>query len=173
MWRSSKQLYSQARHQKRLEDDERPHAAIWWLAGGRMRRELPARGVPTAATLRERRIVENENRQEVGFWGNVAGAREIRKSRKELKDTCKEVADAGGRLEDDDVKDDVQDDAEADERRTRPDARATDDPPLIDLADRVVASEKCDTPHKRSEVADTIKADAAESPGEGFTTEDK
>lgn len=48
---------------RRLQDDEVPHPVHWWLAGGRLQRGRPGVGVPSAATLRERRRVEVENRE--------------------------------------------------------------------------------------------------------------
>ena len=60
----------------RLEDDERPHRAIWWFAGGKVGNR---RKVPTAGELRERRKVEEANRDVVGFFGTVAGVRVVRR----------------------------------------------------------------------------------------------
>lgn len=77
---SIKELISQVCNPSRLEDDERPHPVIWWLAGGRSKRGSPSRGVPTAATLRERKIVEKQNREAVGFWGTVAGRRKVKQT---------------------------------------------------------------------------------------------
>ena len=61
---------------KPLEDDERPPTALWWLAGGRTGGR---RKVPTAGELRERREVEEANRDLVGFWRTVADIREVRR----------------------------------------------------------------------------------------------
>ncbi|KAK0314466.1 hypothetical protein LTR01_001289 [Friedmanniomyces endolithicus] len=64
--------------------------------GGRLRLDRPGYGVPTAATLRERRIVERENREIVGFWGTVAGFRAVRRTRSELAEGLARVRGAGG-----------------------------------------------------------------------------
>ncbi|KAK5735613.1 hypothetical protein LTR17_007964 [Elasticomyces elasticus] len=87
-------LYNQTRHPRRLNDDERPHPVLWWLAGGRSRRGIPARGVPTGAVLRERREVERQNREAVGFLGTLAGAREVHKTRRQLREAAGRVLDA-------------------------------------------------------------------------------
>ncbi|KAK4899425.1 hypothetical protein LTR27_003158 [Elasticomyces elasticus] len=93
-------LYNQIRHPRRLNDDERPHPVIWWPAGGRSRRGIPARGVPTGAVLRERREVERQNRETVGFFGTLAGAREVHKTRRQLRETASQVLDAAKDKED-------------------------------------------------------------------------
>lgn len=56
-----------------------------------MRHDMPGRGVPTAGTLRERRAVERQNREAVGFWGTVAGIREVRQTRARLADSCTRI----------------------------------------------------------------------------------
>ena len=63
-------------HVKRLEDHERPCSGLWWLAGGRVGRRSR---VPTTAELRQRRSVESANREIVGFWGTILGARVVRR----------------------------------------------------------------------------------------------
>ncbi|KAK3708332.1 hypothetical protein LTR37_011597 [Vermiconidia calcicola] len=63
-------------HVNRLEDSERPHAGLWWLAGGRAG---GGRRVPTAGELRERRKLEEANRNAVGFWGTALGVRAVRR----------------------------------------------------------------------------------------------
>ncbi|TKA44872.1 hypothetical protein B0A54_03162 [Friedmanniomyces endolithicus] len=87
------------RRHRSFEDTERPHPLLWYLAGGRLRFDRPGYGVPTAATLRERRIVERENRGIVGFWGTVAGFRGVRRTRGELAEVCGRigVAEGGGK----------------------------------------------------------------------------
>ncbi|KAK5731048.1 hypothetical protein LTR15_000986 [Elasticomyces elasticus] len=87
-------LYNQIRHPRRLNDDERPHPVLWWLAGGRSRLGIPARGVPTGAVLRERREVERQNREAVGFLGTLAGAREVHRTRRQLGEAAGPVLDA-------------------------------------------------------------------------------
>ena len=61
-----------------------------------MRSDRPGYGVPTAAALRERRIVERENRDVVGFWGTVAGVRAVKRTRGELAEGCGRLGGAGG-----------------------------------------------------------------------------
>ncbi|KAK3110751.1 hypothetical protein LTR53_014645 [Teratosphaeriaceae sp. CCFEE 6253] len=85
-----------SRRPRRLDDEDRPHPLLWYLAGGRLRRDRPHRGVPTAATLRERRVVARENRDVVGFWGTVASIRRVRRTRAELAEVCGRVAGAEG-----------------------------------------------------------------------------
>ncbi|KAK4546466.1 hypothetical protein LTR36_002143 [Oleoguttula mirabilis] len=81
----------------RLEDSERPPVVLWWLAGGCIRRDMPTTlGVPTAATLRERRRVETENRDLVGFWGTVAGVRAVKKTRRQLAEVCQRISATAG-----------------------------------------------------------------------------
>ncbi|KAK5698975.1 hypothetical protein LTR97_006624 [Elasticomyces elasticus] len=87
-------LYNQIRHPRRLNDEERPHPIIWWLAGGQSRRCIPARGVPTGAVLRERREVERQNREAVGFLGTLVGAREVHQTRRQLREAAGRVLDA-------------------------------------------------------------------------------
>lgn len=83
---------------RRLQDHERPHPILWWLAGGRVRRESPGMGVPTAATLRERRRVEVQNREKVGFWGTVAGIRSVKQTQTltQLAEVRDRIAPASG-----------------------------------------------------------------------------
>ncbi|EME47612.1 hypothetical protein DOTSEDRAFT_69532 [Dothistroma septosporum NZE10] len=79
-WRSLQTYHTyfcSSRSVRRLEDEERPPTVLWWLAGGNHRQD---RKMPTGRVLRTRRIAEKENRQAVGFWGTVRGARR-RKSR--------------------------------------------------------------------------------------------
>jgi hypothetical protein len=84
-------LYRQTTKPARLADDERPHAALWWLAGGRLRKDKPHFGVPTGATLRERKELERENREKVGFWGTVRGIREVKRVRGEMTGVCEKL----------------------------------------------------------------------------------
>ncbi|EMC98079.1 hypothetical protein BAUCODRAFT_574146 [Baudoinia panamericana UAMH 10762] len=77
-------IWDVVRKPRRLNDQERPPALLWWFAGGRLKRKRPGLAVPTAAELRDRREVAKLNRERVGFWGNVAGAREVSMTRKEL-----------------------------------------------------------------------------------------
>ena len=81
----------------KLEDHERPHSGLWWLAGGKLGQR---KRVPTAAELRERRRVEEANREIVGFWGTVLGSRVVRRL---------PISAAG----DDDSEDGHQDDGDA------------------------------------------------------------
>ena len=85
-------LCNLVRRPRPLKGDQRPHPMLWWLAGGKIRRAEPALGVPKASTLRERRIVENANRDRVGFWGTVAGLRDVHCTRKQLAEACRRVA---------------------------------------------------------------------------------
>ncbi|KAK5122162.1 hypothetical protein LTR85_004408 [Meristemomyces frigidus] len=89
-------LSNLTRRPRRLEDDERPPATLWWLAGGCIRQDMATLGVPTAATLRERRRVEMENGEIVGFWGTLAGVRAVKKTRSQLADVCQRIAAASG-----------------------------------------------------------------------------
>lgn len=59
-----------------LQDHERPPKVLWWLAGGRAG---GVRKVPTAGELRERRKVEEANREIVGYIGTVFGVRAVRR----------------------------------------------------------------------------------------------
>ncbi|KAK4505563.1 hypothetical protein PRZ48_003526 [Zasmidium cellare] len=59
----------------RLENCQRVPKAMWWLAGGRGSSKGKQ---PTAGEMRERRKVEIENREQVGFWGTVLGRRAIK-----------------------------------------------------------------------------------------------
>ncbi|RMY54826.1 hypothetical protein D0865_04509 [Hortaea werneckii] len=77
------------RRPKPLKDDQRPHPAIWWLAGGRLNPRKPGLGVPTASTLRERRVVEDANRETVGFLGTLVGLRRVEVTRRQLREACK------------------------------------------------------------------------------------
>ena len=56
-----------------------------------MTTELPNNGVPTAATLRERRAVEEANREAVGFLGAVRGKRDVKISRRQLADAVARI----------------------------------------------------------------------------------
>ncbi|RMX86951.1 hypothetical protein D0867_15068 [Hortaea werneckii] len=77
------------RRPKPLKDEQRPHPAIWWLAGGRLNPKKPGLGVPTASTLRERRVVEEANREKVGFLGTLVGLRRVEVTRRQLREACK------------------------------------------------------------------------------------
>ncbi|KAF2767718.1 hypothetical protein EJ03DRAFT_141978 [Teratosphaeria nubilosa] len=79
----------------RLEDSERPNAALWWFAGGRLKKGKEHWGVPCAATLRERKVLEKENREIVGFLGTVRGVREVKRTRAGLEDVCREIQGGG------------------------------------------------------------------------------
>ncbi|RMY49817.1 hypothetical protein D0864_14658 [Hortaea werneckii] len=82
-------LVDLGRRPKPLKDDQRPHPAIWWLAGGRINPRKPGLGVPTALTLRERRVVEDANREKVGFLGTLVGLRRVEVTRRQLREACK------------------------------------------------------------------------------------
>lgn len=82
-------LLNLGRRPKPLKDDQRPHPAIWWLAGGRLNPRKPGLGVPTASTLRERRVVEQANREKVGFLGTLVGLRQVEVTRRQLREACK------------------------------------------------------------------------------------
>ncbi|TKA23520.1 hypothetical protein B0A50_07098 [Salinomyces thailandicus] len=84
---------------RRLGADERPHPTLWWLAGGRFRRDKPNKGVPTAAELRERRVVEDMDRERVSFWGTVAGMRKVKCTRSQLARACQQIAEADNAAE--------------------------------------------------------------------------
>ncbi|KAK5118863.1 hypothetical protein LTR62_000072 [Meristemomyces frigidus] len=94
-------LFDQIRNLRPLQNENRPHPLLWYLAGGRMTAELPANGVPTVATLRERRAVEKENREVVGFWGTVHGLRKVKKTRKELAGVCNSIQGTSEDVDDD------------------------------------------------------------------------
>ncbi|KAH9843393.1 hypothetical protein Tdes44962_MAKER07463 [Teratosphaeria destructans] len=79
----------------RLGDDERPNAALWWFAGGKLDKCREHWHVPCAATLRERKALEQENRAIVGFWGTVRGAREVKRTRAGLEDVCRQIQGGG------------------------------------------------------------------------------
>lgn len=57
-----------------LSKNERPSKKLWWLAGGRTR---GSRGVPTGGELRDRKKVEQANRDAVGFLGTILGVRAV------------------------------------------------------------------------------------------------
>ncbi|GAB1739023.1 hypothetical protein NU219Hw_g3786t1 [Hortaea werneckii] len=82
-------IADRGRRPKPLKDDQRPHPAIWWLAGGRLNPRKPGLGVPTALTLRERRVVEEANREKVGFLGTLVGLRQVEATRHQLREACK------------------------------------------------------------------------------------
>ena len=82
-------LLDLGRRPKPLKDDQRPHPAIWWLAGGKINSRKPGLGVPTALTLRERRVVEDANRERVGFLGTLVGLRRVEVTRRQLREACK------------------------------------------------------------------------------------
>ncbi|RMZ06486.1 hypothetical protein D0860_05510 [Hortaea werneckii] len=82
-------LLDLGRRVKPLKDDQRPHPAIWWLAGGKINPRKPGLGVPTALTLRERRVVEDANREKVGFLGTLVGLRRVEVTRRQLREACK------------------------------------------------------------------------------------
>ncbi|RMZ26978.1 hypothetical protein D0859_08953 [Hortaea werneckii] len=82
-------LFDLGRRPKPLKDDQRPHPAIWWLAGGKVNPRKPGLGVPTALTLRERRVVEDTNREKVGFLGTLVGLRRVEVTRRQLREACK------------------------------------------------------------------------------------
>ncbi|KAK4554281.1 hypothetical protein LTR86_008489 [Recurvomyces mirabilis] len=84
-------FWQQVHKPKPLEARERPHQLLWYLAGGRMTADLPNNGVPTAVTLRERRKVEETNREAVGFWGTVRGKRKVKVSRKQLAEAVRRI----------------------------------------------------------------------------------
>ncbi|RMY89598.1 hypothetical protein D0861_04150 [Hortaea werneckii] len=81
-------LFDLGRRPKPLKDDQRPHPAIWWLAGGKINPRKPGWGVPTALTLRERRVVEDANREKVGFLGTLVGLRRVEVTRRQLREAC-------------------------------------------------------------------------------------
>jgi len=87
----TRSLLQSIRYPTRLGDDERPHPALWYLAGGRLRLRKEGLGVPTGQTLRERKVLERENREVVGFWGSLAGVREVKKTRSQLATACKKI----------------------------------------------------------------------------------
>ncbi|RMX84305.1 hypothetical protein D0868_15510 [Hortaea werneckii] len=87
--RNNFNLLDLGRRPKPLKDDQRPHPAIWWLAGGRLNPEKPGLGVPTASTLRERRVVEDANREKAGFLGTLVGLRRVEVTRRQLREACK------------------------------------------------------------------------------------
>ncbi|RMY45531.1 hypothetical protein D0864_15422 [Hortaea werneckii] len=87
-------LLDLGRRVKPLKDDHRPHPAIWWLAGGKINPGKPGLGVPTALTLRERRVVEDANREKVGFLGTLVGLRRVEVTRRQLREACKPLLTA-------------------------------------------------------------------------------
>lgn len=113
------------RRPRRLEDEERPHPVLWWLAGGRIRQDRPGAGVPTAATLRERRVVDAENRDAVGFWDTVAGIRTVQRTRSQLADICQRVQSSGGE-EGEAVKDEAEADKAKDEAKDKDESKDKD-----------------------------------------------
>ncbi|RMX96527.1 hypothetical protein D0867_13111 [Hortaea werneckii] len=82
-------LLDLGRRPKPLKHDQRPHPAIWWLAGGRLNPKKPGLGVPRASTLRERRVVADANREKVGFLGTLVGLRRVEVTRRQLREACK------------------------------------------------------------------------------------
>ncbi|KAK5687336.1 hypothetical protein LTS10_001474 [Elasticomyces elasticus] len=121
-------LYNQIRHPRRLNDDERPNPVIWWLAGGRSRRGTPARGVPTGAVLR--------------FLGTLAGAREVHKTRRQLREAAGRVLDAE-KVKEDKPEDTVVDQAAAG-NVTAADAKDPD-PPADANAEEAAQQAEIDT----------------------------
>ncbi|KAK3680020.1 hypothetical protein LTR78_000397 [Recurvomyces mirabilis] len=83
-------FWQHVRKPKPLEAGERPHQLLWYLARGRMTASLPNNGVPTAATPRERRKVEETNRKAVGFWGTVRDS-SLPEAVRRINDTDKEA----------------------------------------------------------------------------------
>lgn len=79
-----------------LADDERPPKPIWYLAGGRTSfAKHGSKRVPTAGELRERRKVEEANREVVGFVGTVFGVRAVRQlSSRPTEDEVEDDGDA-------------------------------------------------------------------------------